>query len=39
MATVIFSNMGDTDTAVLKYIWMGMPKDYERHGKCQSSGK
>ena len=26
MATVIFSNMGDTDTAVLKYIWMGMPK-------------
>lgn len=26
MATVIFSNMGDTDTAVLRYIWMGMPK-------------
>lgn len=26
MATVIFSNMGDTDTAVLKYIWMGIPK-------------
>lgn len=25
MATVIFSNMGDTDTAVLKYIWMGLP--------------
>ena len=25
MATVIFSNMGDTDTAVLRYIWMGMP--------------
>lgn len=24
MATVIFSNMGDTDTEVLKYIWMGM---------------
>lgn len=26
MATVIFSNMGDTDTEVLKYIWLGMPK-------------
>lgn len=23
--TVIFSNMGDTDTAVLKYIWKGLP--------------
>ena len=26
MATVIFSNMGDTDTAVLRNIWLGMPK-------------
>lgn len=26
MATVIFSNMGDTDTQVLRYIWAGMPK-------------
>lgn len=26
MATVIFSNMGDEDTRVLKYIWAGMPK-------------
>lgn len=25
MATVIFSNMGDTDTAVLKNLWNGMP--------------
>jgi len=25
MATVIFSNMGDTDTAVLRFIWMGIP--------------
>ena len=25
MATVIFSNMGDTDTAVLRYIWKGIP--------------
>ena len=25
MATVIFSNMGDTDSAVLKYIWLGLP--------------
>ena len=25
MATVIFSNMGDTDSAVLKYIWRGLP--------------
>lgn len=25
MATVIFSNAGDTDTAVLKYIWRGLP--------------
>lgn len=25
MATVIFSNAGDTDTAVLRYIWNGIP--------------
>ena len=25
MATVIFSNAGDTDTAVLKFIWRGLP--------------
>lgn len=25
MATIIFSNMGDTDTAVLRNIWNGMP--------------
>lgn len=25
MATVIFSNSGDTDTAVLRYIWTGIP--------------
>jgi hypothetical protein len=25
MATVIFSNAGDTDTAVLRYIWRGIP--------------
>ena len=24
-ATVIFSNMGDTDTLVLKHIWEGLP--------------
>ena len=23
--TVIFSNMGDTDTLVLKHIWKGLP--------------
>ena len=25
MATIIFSNAGDTDTAVLKFIWRGLP--------------
>ena len=25
MATIIFSNMGDTDTAVLRNLWNGMP--------------
>ena len=25
MATVIFSNAGDTDTAVLRFIWKGIP--------------